>query len=49
MYLVVINWKASSSSGSEESEDNPGLNGSMPASVVVDELFISTIMFDTIY
>ena len=46
MYLVAINWKASSS-GSEESEDNPGLNGSMPASVV-DELFKSRIMFDTI-
>ena len=48
MYLVIINWKASSSSGSEESEDNLGSNGSMPASVVVDELFKSTIMFDTI-
>ena len=37
MYFAVINWEASSS---EESEDNPGSNGSMPASVV-DELFDS--------
>ena len=37
MYLAVINWEASSS---EVSEDNPGSNGSMPASVV-DELFDS--------
>ena len=46
MYLAVINWKASSS-GSKESEGNRGSNGSMPASVV-DELFKSRIMFDTI-
>ena len=44
MYLAVINWKASSS---EESEDNLGSNGSMLASVV-DELFKSRIMFDSI-
>ena len=37
MYLAVIDWYASSR---EESENNPGSNGSMPASVV-DELFDS--------
>ena len=41
MYLAIINWEASSS---EESENNPG---SMLASVV-DELFKSRIMFDSI-
>ena len=41
MYFAAITWKAHSG----RSEDNPGLNGSMPG---VDELFKSGIMFDNI-